>query len=446
LGLQYLNFTVGATVLHILKQPFLKAFLTALAFSSFIYFEYFGIEKNNFSLFLNSLVSLLAIYFIFKLDKKELTIFGFFVGIFWFYWISYSFRYYDLSYLMPVIILFFGFLYALFFYVIGFFDSIWVRYIAFLSLTYIEPFSFNWFKPQIIFINSYFGTSFIQFALIILILVIFIELQKKYNNKSYFILILLLFATNDFNFNLIKNNINYQENLFAEVKSLEIELAGTQVLQKDKWLDKYEIPIVKMNLNLIKKAINENKKIVVLPESTFPMYLNLYSDLMEHLKLLSQSITIWTGALYKNNGEIFNATYIFENGKYQIAKKTVLVPFGEYLPLPEFLTNWINKTFFDGAIDFSTAREPVDITINNTVFRHAICYEATSELLYRDSPKYLIAISNNGWFTPSIEPTLQRLLMQHFSNLNNTVIFHSANDEGTTIIYPEKNLLLNIFN
>ncbi len=46
-----------------------------------------------------------------------------------------------------------------------------------------------------------------------------------------------------------------------------------------------------------------------------------------------------------------------------------------------------------------------DYTIDGVKYRNAICYEGTSEKLYRDNPKNMILISNNGWVVPSVEPT-----------------------------------------
>jgi apolipoprotein N-acyltransferase len=46
----------------------------------------------------------------------------------------------------------------------------------------------------------------------------------------------------------------------------------------------------------------------------------------------------------------------------------------------------------------------------------------------------MIAISNNGWFHPSIEPTLQKLLMRFYAKKHHSIIYHSANMGGTGII------------
>ena len=417
------------------KLIFLKPLFTAILFASFIYLEYFEIPKNHFFYLISSIISIISLYFLFNLTKKELAFFGFFTGVLWFYWISLSFRYYDLVYLIPLIIAFLGVAYSLFFYFMGYFRSIWVKFFIFLAIAYLEPFGFNWFKPQIININSYFGTEFWQLIWITFIIVLILQIKDRFGSKSFLLLFLLIFSTNDFS-ELIKET-NHKIATEEEINNLKVSIIETKVHQKDKWLLENEIPIVKMNLNLIRDAINQKKKIVVLPESTFPMFLNEYPQLIEHLKLLSHSITIWAGSLYNTEENIFNSTYIFQNGKLEIAQKMVLVPFGEYLPLPKFIRDWINQTFFDGANDFSTADKPVDIKINNINFRHAICYEATSSKLYEHDPKYMIVISNNGWFVPSIEPTLQKILMQHYSNVHKTTIFHSANMQGSTIIKPQ---------
>jgi apolipoprotein N-acyltransferase len=125
---------------------------------------------------------------------------------------------------------------------------------------------------------------------------------------------------------------------------------------------------------------------------------------------------------------------MFQNGNYSFAKKLVLVPFGEYVPLPKFAQDFINDTFFAGQADFKTADKPSDFLINGEKFRNAICYEATCSEIYEGEVDYVIATSNNAWFAPSIEPTLQKLLMRYYARKNGVTIYHSANYKGTGII------------
>ena len=112
----------------------------------------------------------------------------------------------------------------------------------------------------------------------------------------------------------------------------------------------------------------------------------------------------------------------------------VLVPFGEYIPLPKFARQIINETFFSGASDFIGADAPTDFVIKGVKFRNAICYEATCQEIYEGEVDYVIAMSNNAWFKPSIEPTLQKLLMRYYGRKNGVSIYHSANWSGTGVI------------
>ena len=112
----------------------------------------------------------------------------------------------------------------------------------------------------------------------------------------------------------------------------------------------------------------------------------------------------------------------------------VLVPFGEYIPLPKFAQKIINDTFFSGQSDFIQAEKPTDFTIKGQKFRNAICYEASCQEIYEGDVKFVIATSNNAWFAPSIEATIQNLLLRFYARKNGVTIYHSANYKGTGIV------------
>ncbi|MDH5464649.1 MAG: apolipoprotein N-acyltransferase, partial [Thiovulaceae bacterium] len=175
-------------------------------------------------------------------------------------------------------------------------------------------------------------------------------------------------------------------------------------------------------------------ELVILPESNFPLYINMFPALVQQLKMLSYRIVIVTGGLYADGDDPYNATYHFEDGKLTIAKKMVLVPFGEYIPLPGFLRDWMSDVFFNGAQEYKTADRPTDFMIKDIKVRNAICYEGTCEAFYEDGTKYLIVTSNNSWFTPSIEPVLQSLLMTLYAKRHHVTVLHSANQSKSEII------------
>ncbi len=192
------------------------------------------------------------------------------------------------------------------------------------------------------------------------------------------------------------------------------------------------------NLILVDKAIEKRKELVILPETAFPINLNRNDFLLEKLVEKSTHIDIITGALLYENKQFYNATYYFSKGVIKVAKKVVLVPFGEKIPLPEIFVDFINDTFYNGASDYVEAKEPTDFEIKGIKFRNAICYEATSEKIFQNlgDVKYMIATSNNAWFTPSIEPTLQKLLLKYYAKKYDITIFHSVNGSENYIVRP----------
>jgi apolipoprotein N-acyltransferase len=216
---------------------------------------------------------------------------------------------------------------------------------------------------------------------------------------------------------------------------LKIKLVSTDISQNFKWQSEQLPQTIDDDFIAIDEAIQQGYDLVVLPEAAFPLFMNRHPAISEALKKRSFYITILTGTLHKEHGLNYNVSYLFNSGNITVAKKTVLVPFGEYIPLPGFLKEWVNRHIFGGVSDFVTAKKPTDFTIKGVTFRNAVCYEATRKELYTPNVRYMIAVSNNGWFKPSIEPTLQKLLIRFYARQNNTMVFHSANGGGTGIVY-----------
>ncbi|WP_239056450.1 nitrilase-related carbon-nitrogen hydrolase [Helicobacter apodemus] len=191
------------------------------------------------------------------------------------------------------------------------------------------------------------------------------------------------------------------------------------------------------NLEAINLAIKESYDVIILPETAFPLVLNHQPKLLQTLQEKSHKITIVTGGIYQN-AETYNSAYIFEKGEMQVLHKVILVPFGESIPLPSSLANFINELIFKGGSNFAKNPNttPNSTRIHKQDFQIAICYEATREEYYQSSPKFLIAISNNAWFAPSIEPTLQKILMLYFAKNYGTTIYHSSNASPSFILFP----------
>lgn len=396
----------------------IKAFVIALLLSAFIYLDYFGLTF----LILNSLLAVAGFYLLLGENRVVWFWSGLFIGLLWFYWISFSFVYYDLSFLIPFIVFGVAFVYGVLFWLIGRVGStIYLQAPLLFGVSFIDPFGFNWLKLEVIFIDTYVSTTHLAFGLFLSGITLFKALPKWFKTVA---LIPLLGAL-------------YQTTPTVTLPKIDIALPSMHIPQSQRWDEKYQQEAINLNFALIEQAIAQNKELIIFPESAFPLYLNRAHRLIEALKAYSQKITIVTGSLtYEEDQGFFNSSYLFQKGEMQIAHKIILVPFGEEIPLPSFMVELINKLFFDGAKDYQKAKEPQDFVINGISFRSAICYEGTNPKLFEGNPKQMIVISNNAWFSPSIEQTLQYLLLRLYAKKYQTVIYHSANSGKSGVILP----------
>ena len=400
------------------KNFIIKGFITSILLSSFIYLSYFNMEYK----IVNTVLGLFAIYFLLVIPKRALFITGFLTGVLWCNWMAVSLQYYDLSYLSPVILIGIGLVYGLIFYLFALYDRLTFRILTIFAFTFFAPFGFNWMKFELLFVDSYIGTSKQDFLLILLAFYLIIKL-KQYKILG---LIPIFFA------------ISLPKGEFIDNPIAKIHMPQMYVNQDLKWQKEYRETLNEKNYEEILKAIDEKKDLVVLPETAFTIVLNRNAENLERLTDLSKEIDIITGALYVEDNQIYNASYHFTKGDIQVAKKVVLVPFGEEIPLPKYFVDLINKVFYNGAQDYAKASAPTDFIIKDEKFRNAICYEGTTDKIFENlgDTKYMIMISNNAWFTPSIEPTLQHLLLKYYSKKYGVTIFHVVNGSSNNIYRP----------
>lgn len=385
-----------------------------------IYFSFFE------NIFLETLSPFLAIWGLILLlrtkSAKGYFWTGFLTGLFWFWWVGLSAIYFDLNYLVPVIALIMGLVYGVLFRICFLFKFDFLRLCAIFALSFIHPLGFDWLEWGIYTAYGFFDSSLRG---IICLFLIAYFIYEGYISRYYKIaIVLILFFT----------GFHYEEKT-ATTLPFSYKLINTNISQDQKFLQEKLILNSNALLSEISRAILEKKELVILPETAFAFNLR-GTKYEEFLKELSHKIIIITGAFYTKDGQTYNSTYVFRQGKSYIFNKHFLVPFGEEIP---FFKELVKKYFLPNMEEFTRGPVQSQYKLNNSLITNAICYEATKEQNYKNS-QIIIALSNNAWFKHSSEYKLQKLLMQFYANKYGVSIYHATNGKENAVILPKKRL------
>ncbi|STQ87023.1 nitrilase-related carbon-nitrogen hydrolase [Helicobacter muridarum] len=433
-----------------------------------------------------SLSYLVSIAILLFPNRKYRFYIGFFIGAFGFYWMALSLRFEQASEFIPALIVCIGLIYAIIFSIIFFFQNVWIRIIAILSLSIIHPFGFNWLNLAYFSAYSIFTPSLASLACLCVCLV-FITMKNRLSVLS----ILLAIISYDYNFTKQNNNLS-QDGI--------LKIIRTNYSQDYRWLEENKESIIKDNIDQIDKAIQEGYKMVLLPETSFTFNLNKRQDIIELLLEKSKNIVIYAGGLRlqdidtnntninkhnkdisspyyidsklkwneeiispiilgltsiskrkdslivdispklkhikSNNKNIINANqelgyynsyYVFASSSIYVADKTILVPFGETLPMSKYLD--IDFGFNAGDRLLSLVWNDYNITIAN-------CYEATFPSPYKTGAKHILVGSNNAWFAPSTQHFMQQMIIKYYARHYQSFIYHATNITSSAIITP----------
>ena len=412
----------------------------ALAGSAFLYLDYWGLSSP----WIETPLALLFFLLLLRGDRRLWLWSGWFLGLFWFWWIGVSLLHYGHPWAVPLVSFAVSLVYALLFWAIAFFAEFlatllvsqsqvasrksqvdwFFKALALVFLSRLHPFGFDWFKPELVLVHTVFGVGKGSLALILAALWLLLSLLNGPEKRPYewalgiFAALLLLLPALDL----------HRAQVLPDDPRGTVAIRGTEVPVERKWRRSSLDGQIREVLASIDRAVAEGYRAILLPESVLPLFLNTEPRLLAALEKRSRKIDIVLGALYLTpDRQNRNAAYHFHDGSYTVANKVVLVPFGEANPLPDWASRWVNEIFFDGAPDYQAAETPSDFLIGGETYRPAVCFEGTSERLFADRPERLLMISNNGWFHPSIEPTLQRLLLEYYHRKYGTKIWHAVN-------------------
>ena len=275
-----------------------------------------------------------------------------------------------------------------------------------------------------------------------------ISTTKKILNSiliSFIILSLFIFGNYEINKNKIKlREVN--DKVFIKIISpnfdLKYGLTEEQIEERFEKLIRYSDPA------------KDKKTVFIWPEGVFSGY--SYDEVFAFkeiiLKNFSKEHTIIFGInqLDPKSGNFYNSMLVVDNNFkiIQNYNKRKLVPFGEFLPLENFLNNFGFKKITEGHGSFLRGNKNNNIYIDEINFLPLICYEVIFPDLIQKSEigtNLIINISEDGWFGNTIGPD------QHFTKSifraieNNTFLLRSAN-KGISAIIDNKGKIIKQLN
>lgn len=232
----------------------------------------------------------------------------------------------------------------------------------------------------------------------------------------------------------------------AAQQPLTVALYQPNIPQQLKWQRAYYPTI----LGQFDQALDEmyGHDIVLWPESALPRFYEQARDYLDPVaaRMKRENSTLITGTPFRetgNGGDYFNSIIALGAGQ-GLYHKQHLVPFGEYVPLEQWLRGLI--TFFDLPMSGFTPGSPGQGVLRAGDFRVApfICYEVVyPELVARAAQRadLLVTISNDSWFGASIGP-LQHLQMAQMRALETGRYMLRGTNNGVSAIIDHRGRIL----
>ncbi|RLA38333.1 MAG: apolipoprotein N-acyltransferase [Gammaproteobacteria bacterium] len=223
-------------------------------------------------------------------------------------------------------------------------------------------------------------------------------------------------------------------------EALKVALVQPDQPLLEKWRDE-ELKKILIDFKETNEALYD-QNLIIWPEAALPTLQNniegFLGDIDANLK--EEFVGVITGIPSSEGGHQYYNSVIGlgrANGSYQ---KRRLVPFGEYVPLEQWLRGTIE--FFDLPMSaFSAgAEQQAPIVIGKVKIAPAICYEiAYPDLLARDArdANILLTVSNDTWFGDSIGPH-QHFQMARMRALENAKPLLRVTNDGITAVIDQR--------
>ncbi|WP_160154240.1 apolipoprotein N-acyltransferase [Microbulbifer sp. ALW1] len=228
-------------------------------------------------------------------------------------------------------------------------------------------------------------------------------------------------------------------------KTLTVGLVQANIPQDKKWLPEFRGETIKRYQTATETLHQQNVDVVIWPEAALPLLYHQAPNLMSALQNSArQSETdLITGILYDTERDhrrvVHNSAAVFGQSE-QLYHKRHLVPFGEYVPLEDWIRGTIE--FFNLPTSFIRPgpEGQAPLIAGSLSWAPLICYEIVYPQLVAQSAgdaEVLLTLSNDAWFGKSIGP-LQHMQMAQMRALETRrYLVRGTNTGVTAIVAPD---------
>lgn len=227
--------------------------------------------------------------------------------------------------------------------------------------------------------------------------------------------------------------------------ALEISLIQGNIDQKVKWRREMVQPILDLYWQM--SRTEWDRDLIIWPEAAVTLFRHDATTFLERIdkKGKTSDTAVITGipVMDLENRQYFNSAIALGQGSGTYHKRR-LVPFGEYVPLEEWLRGLIE--LFDLPMSATSigpaSQDP--IKVGPWSVSTLICYEILYPDLVRATipiPDILLTISNDTWFGKSIGP-IQHMQMARMRAVENGRYLIRATNNGITAIVDEQGQMI----
>ncbi|MDO3388290.1 apolipoprotein N-acyltransferase [Gilvimarinus sp. SDUM040013] len=226
---------------------------------------------------------------------------------------------------------------------------------------------------------------------------------------------------------------------------VKVAMVQPNIAQEVKWQPAQAQPTLDLLMNMSEPHWDSDW--LIWPEAAVPLTYHTALDFLNEVtrQAVATDTGVITGIIFDERRErrYYNSLVGLGNA-LGIYHKRRLVPFGEYVPLAEWLRGAIQ--FFDLPTSYIHRGTDMQsgLQVGEVSIAPSICYEVVYPSLVADGARHrnvLLTVSNDAWFADSIGP-LQHLQMAQMRALETGRYLLRSTNNGVSAVVDEKGVVI----